>query len=353
MAIFTGKNVEEAIETGLNQLGIPRLKARIKVISKEKKGFLGFGKKPAQVEVSSLEAAQASDKKASSITSIFKERPKSTTELDEKSLVAESIDSQEPSESLVSNELEQEDLVQETVDGEVAVETIEPADVQPQVESSEEDVRVTEESEGLVIIEEQPSVDKESSEVAEVETGEETFDEFVAKEFSVYDNVPSPEIAAELEEAAVQVTAYVQKIIDEMDVEASIDTQTSRRRISLQIETTEPGRVIGYHGKVLKALQLLAQNYLHDRYSRHYSVSINVHDYVEHRTETLIDFTHKIANRVLESGESFDMDSMSNSERKTVHKTISQIEGVSSYSEGDDPNRYVVVTVSKDYSLLN
>lgn len=39
MAIFTGKNVEEAIETGLSQLGIPRLKARIKVISKEKKAF--------------------------------------------------------------------------------------------------------------------------------------------------------------------------------------------------------------------------------------------------------------------------------------------------------------------------
>ncbi|MEQ9763484.1 RNA-binding cell elongation regulator Jag/EloR [Streptococcus sp. ZJ151] len=346
MAIFTGKNVEEAIETGLNQLGIPRLKARIKVISKEKKGFLGFGKKPAQVDVSSLDDAQASDKKASSVTSIFKERPKLTTELDEKALVTESVDAQGFSETSVSSESDQEAFVQETEAEQVADESIEPVEHQPSVASSEEDVHVTEESEGLVIIEEQPSVDKETSEVREVEPSEETFDQFVAKEFSTDSKEALPELAAELEEAAMQVTAYVQKIIDEMDVEASIDTQTSRRRISLQIETTEPGRVIGYHGKVLKSLQLLAQNYLHDRYSRHYSVSINVHDYVEHRTETLIDFAHKIANRVLESGESFDMDPMSNSERKTVHKTISQIEGVSSYSEGDDPNRYVVVTLS-------
>lgn len=351
MAIFTGKNVEEAIETGLNQLGIPRLKARIKVISKEKKGFLGFGKKPAQVEVSSIEDAQASDKKASSVTSIFKERPKSTAELDDKALVAESTDCQEVSEPSHSTVLDSEVTDTEIVIEEAVVTSSESADSvesQSSEVSSEAEVRVTEESEGLLIVEEQPSIDKETSDTVAQVSDEETFDQFVAKEFSADDNASSPELVAELEEAARQVTAYVQNVIDEMDVEASIDTQTSRRRIKLQIETTEPGRVIGYHGKVLKSLQLLAQNYLHDRYSRHYSVSINVHDYVEHRTETLIDFTHKIADRVLESGESFDMDPMSNSERKTVHKTISQIEGVSSYSEGDDPNRYVVVTLSED-----
>ncbi|MXQ49060.1 KH domain-containing protein [Streptococcus pneumoniae] len=351
MAIFTGKNVEEAIETGLNQLGIPRLKARIKVISKEKKGFLGFGKKPAQVEVSSIEDAQASDKKASSVTSIFKERPKSTAELDDKALVAESTDSQEVSEPSHSTVLDSEVTDTEIVIEEAVAMPSESADSvesQSSEVSSEAEVRVTEESEGLLIVEEQPSIDTETSDTAAQVSDEETFDQFVAKEFSADDNASSPELVAELEEAARQVTAYVQNVIDEMDVEASIDTQTSRRRIKLQIETTEPGRVIGYHGKVLKSLQLLAQNYLHDRYSRHYSVSINVHDYVEHRTETLIDFTHKIADRVLESGESFDMDPMSNSERKTVHKTISQIEGVSSYSEGDDPNRYVVVTLSED-----
>lgn len=44
MVLFTGKTVEEAIEKGLQELGLSRLKAHIKVISKEKKGFLGFGK---------------------------------------------------------------------------------------------------------------------------------------------------------------------------------------------------------------------------------------------------------------------------------------------------------------------
>lgn len=331
MAIFTGKNVEEAISVGLNQLGIPRLKARIKVISKEKKGFLGFGKKPAQVDVSSLEEAQLSDKKASSVTSIFKERPKSTTELDEKSLVTETPTPNKSVEMPVTSS----ELEQPVVSDETTTQKEEPLPVVEDVSDlPTEEADITEVSEGLVIVDEQPAVDS-------------SFEQFVAKEFASQELEQSQELADELKKAADLVTAYIQKIIYEMDLEATIETTTNRRRINLQIETSEPGRVIGYHGKVLKSLQLLAQNYLHDRYSRHYTVSINVHDYVQHRTETLIEFTHKIANRVLDSGESYVMEPMSNGERKTVHKTVSQIEGVSSYSEGDDPNRYVVVDLEK------
>ncbi|WP_019791944.1 Jag N-terminal domain-containing protein, partial [Streptococcus sobrinus] len=51
MVIFTGDTVEEAIQTGLSDLGITRTKASIRVLSRGKKGFLGFGKKPAQVDV--------------------------------------------------------------------------------------------------------------------------------------------------------------------------------------------------------------------------------------------------------------------------------------------------------------
>ena len=44
-----------------------------------------------------------------------------------------------------------------------------------------------------------------------------------------------------------------------MDVEGTISSTYNRRSINMQIDTNEPGRIIGYHGKVLKSLQLLAQ----------------------------------------------------------------------------------------------
>lgn len=53
----------------------------------------------------------------------------------------------------------------------------------------------------------------------------------------------------DIEKVVSDVTSYVQTVIDEMDVEASISSSYNRRTINMQIDTNEPGRVIGYHGK--------------------------------------------------------------------------------------------------------
>ena len=66
MVVFTGRTVEEAISKGLDELGLTRLKAHIRVISREKKGFLGFGKRPAQVDIESLELEKTA--RTSSVT---------------------------------------------------------------------------------------------------------------------------------------------------------------------------------------------------------------------------------------------------------------------------------------------
>ncbi|TWT11051.1 RNA-binding cell elongation regulator Jag/EloR [Streptococcus sp. sy004] len=325
MVLFTGKTVEEAIEKGLKELNLSRLKARIQVVSREKKGFLGFGKKPAQVEIESISPSQSANvsknqerdlsqtfgdtRELRKVTSIIKR-------LEERGeLPVESA----PIEDLSESKIFSKALLKETLglDFEQDKQLVESEITDEQViHEDSEQVGVTEVTESVVEVHD-PQKDA-------VELTESTNEQ--------------------LNQAIEQVVNYVQTIVDEMDVEADIAVSHQGRRIKLQIDTSEAGRVIGYHGKVLKSLQLLAQNFLHDRYDRQFVVSINVHDYVEHRMETLVDFTQKIANRVLESGEAYTMDPMSNQERKVVHKTISKQEGVTSYSEGSDPNRYVVVT---------
>ncbi|MCB2832874.1 RNA-binding cell elongation regulator Jag/EloR [Streptococcus dysgalactiae] len=304
MVLFTGKTVEEAIETGLQKLGLSRLKAHIKVISKEKKGFLGFGKKPAQVDIEGI-----SDK------TVYKADKKATRG------VPEDINRQNaPVVNPVDVELEEMKATQELEVEDTKVVPLMPEESPAQPPANLADTVTETEVE-------QPSNSVEES--------------------AVIQDAGDNGLSKDIEKAAQEVSDYVTKIIYEMDIEATVETSNNRRQINLQIETPEAGRVIGYHGKVLKSLQLLAQNFLHDRYSKNFSVSLNVHDYVEHRTETLIDFTQKIAKRVLESGQDYTMDPMSNSERKIVHKTVSTIKGVESYSEGNDPNRYVVVSLQR------
>ena len=325
MVVFTGSTVEEAIQKGLKELDIPRMKAHIKVISREKNGFLGlFGKKPAQVDIEAI-----------SETTVIKANQQAV-----KGVPKEINEQNEPVKT----------VSEATVDLGHVVEAIKKIEEEGQGVSDEVKAEILKN-------------EKHASTILE-ETGHiEILNEMQIKEATMHEQVEEPsgveeledehqeledlglkvEPSFDIEQVAREVTTYVQTIIDDMDVEATISNDYNRRSINLQIDTNEPGRIIGYHGKVLKALQLLAQNYLYNRYSRTFYITINVNDYVEHRAEVLQTYAQKLATRVLEEGRSHQTDPMSNSERKIIHRIISRMDGVTSYSEGDEPNRYVVV----------
>ena len=315
MVLFTGSTVEEAIQKGLNELNISRMKAHIKVISKEKKGFFGlFGKKPAQVDIEAI-----------SETTVVKANQQAI-----KGVPKEINDQNDPVKTVSEATVDLGHVV-------AAIKKIE-----------EEGQEISEEVKAEIL-----KNDKEASTILE-ETGhievlkelqpEEIQDEVEPEKGSDLENLGLKiEPTYDTEKVVEEVTNYVQAIIDDMDVEGTISSTSNRRSINMQIDTNEPGRIIGYHGKVLKSLQLLAQNYLYNRYSKTFYITINVNDYVEHRAEVLQSYAQKLATRVLEEGRSQMTDPMSSSERKIIHRIISRMEGVTSYSEGDEPNRYVVV----------
>ena len=315
MVLFTGSTVEEAIQKGLNELNIPRMKAHIKVVSREKKGFFGlFGKKPAQVDIESI-----------SETTVVKANQQAI-----KGVPKEINDQNDPVKTVSEATVDLGHVV-------AAIKKIE-----------EEGQEISEEVKAEIL-----KNDKEASTILE-ETGhievlkelqpEETQDEVEPEKGNDLENLGlKVEPTYDTEKVVEEVTNYVQAIIDDMDVEGTISSTSNRRSINMQIDTNEPGRIIGYHGKVLKSLQLLAQNYLYNRYSKTFYITINVNDYVEHRAEVLQSYAQKLATRVLEEGRSQMTDPMSSSERKIIHRIISRMEGVTSYSEGDEPNRYVVV----------
>ncbi len=329
MVIFTGRTVEDAIEKGLKELHLSRLKAHIKVVSREKKGFLGFGKKPAQVDIEGINevtAHRANQKVVKGVPEEVNQKNEPVSSKFEDTMELRKVA------SIIKKMEERGEVIDDSVKEDIVMH-------KKKTQTILEEAGHTEVLEALEKAEEPVEEDVQVDESPEVTKTEQSFEEFVASEFSA-----QRELSKDIEKATEEVAEYVKKIIYEMDIDATVETSHNRRQINLQIETPEAGRVIGYHGKVLKSLQLLSQNFLHDRYSKNFSVILNVHDYVEHRTETLIEFTRKAANRVLETGKDYVMDPMSNSERKIVHKTITSIDGVDSYSEGNDPNRYVVVT---------
>ena len=325
MVVFTGSTVEEAIQKGLKELDIPRMKAHIKVISREKKGFLGlFGKKPAQVDIDAISETTVVKANQQAVKGV----PKQINDLNEpvKTVSEATVDLGHVVEAIKKIEEEGQGVSDE---------------VKAEILKNEKHASTILEETGHISILNELQLEESTDET--VSASESVFDTEEPSSQFIEDLDLKVEPSFDIEQVATEVTTYVQTIIDDMDVEATISNDYNRRSINLQIDTNEPGRIIGYHGKVLKALQLLAQNYLYNRYSRTFYITINVNDYVEHRAEVLQTYAQKLATRVLEEGRSRQTDPMSNSERKIIHRIISRMDGVTSYSEGDEPNRYVVV----------
>ena len=305
---FTGKTVEEAIQNGLNELNIPRKKAHITVLAREKKGFLGFGKKPAQVEIDVINE-----------TTVVKANQKAV-----RGVPSEINELNEPVKSVSEATIDLGRVVSAVKEFEKSGQVLDDNIKAKILKNDQEAKTILEETGRIEILKDE-----------DVKASGDGFSDLDIKVEPSYD----------IDQVVAAVSDYVQEILDDMDVEARIETSHNRRTINIQVDTNEPGRVIGYHGKVLKALQLLAENFLYNRYERNFYITINVNDYVEHRAEVLQGYAQKLAERVLEDQEAYHTDPMSSSERKIIHRIISKMPGLTSYSEGSEPNRYVVVDI--------
>lgn len=327
---FTGSSVEEAIQNGLVELNIPRKRAHITVVAREKKGFFGFGKKPAIVDIYVINE-----------TTVVKANQKAV-----RGVPTEINELNEPVKSISEATIDLGKVVAAVKEFEKSGQTLED-DIKAQILKNEKEATtILEETGRIEILPEEllhPSsadqlVDETIQDQPAITNQSESTSEFADIDIKV-------ESQYDIEQVVAEVSEYVQEILDDMDVEARIETSHNRRTINIQVDTNEPGRVIGYHGKVLKALQLLAQNFLYNRYEHNFYITINVNDYVEHRAEVLQGYAQKLAERVITEQEAYHTDPMSSNERKIIHRIISKMDGVTSYSEGSEPNRYVVVDI--------
>ncbi len=324
---FTGATVEEAIQNGLVELNIPRKKAHITVVAREKKGFFGFGKKPAVVDIDVINK-----------TTVVKANQKAV-----RGVPSEINELNEPVKSVSEATIDLGKVVAAVKEFEKSGQMLDDGIKEQILKNKKEAAAILEETGRMEILSE------DASDTASLSTRNEQ--EAVSAErtdgFADLDIKLEPQY--DIERVVSEVSAYIQEILDDMDVEASIETNHNRRTINIQVDTNEPGRVIGYHGKVLKAMQLLAQNFLYNRYERNFYITINVNDYVEHRAEVLQGYAQKLAERVLAEQEAYHTDPMSSSERKIIHRIISKMDGLTSYSEGSEPNRYVVVDIEGNH----
>lgn len=152
-----------------------------------------------------------------------------------------------------------------------------------------------------------------------------------------------PELS--LDEQGRLVATFLEGLVDAFGLQATTSWAVDDESVEVRVEGENLGLLVGPKGGTLQAVTEVARSIVvrHGEGSSSGRLNIDVAGYRQRRREALQRFTREIAAQVIETGKARALEPMSPSDRKVVHDTVNEIEGVVSTSEGEEPNRRVVI----------
>ena len=286
---YTAKSIEEALERALNEMMLTRDDIDYEVLVQPSKGLLGFGRRDAVVRV----------------------KKKVIEEL--KTIVA---DIEEERKAVVQEPVKEEPVV--IAEPEVPEVVEEPA-VEETVEEAEETIMEE-------VVEEQEEVPEEDEEPAAVQKPAEKMDK---KEAFAHAEVKGKE--------------FLDKIFKEMKLDVTIDVKEKNGYLVFDLKGKNLGILIGRRGDTLDSLQFLLNLVINEKNAAKVKGIIDIENYRAKREDTLIGLSHKLAAKARKTGQKVVLEPMNPQERRIIHMALQNDRRVSTYSEGEEPYRKVVI----------
>jgi len=137
------------------------------------------------------------------------------------------------------------------------------------------------------------------------------------------------------------------EVLSGIGIHGKLDSYREEDVIHITVNGQDCGAAIGRHGETLDSIAYLT-NLVANRHSEErLRVILDIGGYRKHREEVLINMAHKAANQVLRNKRQYVMEPMNPAERRIVHAELQGVKGVTTHSEGEEPNRRVVVTLEQ------
>jgi spoIIIJ-associated protein len=143
--------------------------------------------------------------------------------------------------------------------------------------------------------------------------------------------------------AEEKVRDLVEEVLDALDLDAEVEVETVGEEIDVRVEGEDLGAFIGRHGSTIDAIQHLAYKIAGGGKAAGPRVNIDAAGYRERRRSVLERQADEAAERAERTGRPVALDAMSAIERKVVHEHLKERGGVETYSEGQEPDRHLVV----------
>ena len=289
---MTGKTEEEAIGRALAQLGLDRDEVSVEILERAKSGFFGIGASPAKVRVTyGLEEPE------------IEEAPKAAPKPEEKKPEAPKPPAKAPEQPA------------EAAAGETRPEK---SQRRRRKKSAEKPQRPAQEAGGE-------------------------------------DSVPLPEPedlgepCGEDDEKAVQIRTFLEGLLRHMDSEAQVQVyQPEKGRYKVILEGEKLGSLIGRRGETLDAIQQLTNYSVNRGSDKRVRIHVDAENYRLKREQSLQHLARKVAAKVVKYKRNVTLEPMNAYERHVIHTALQDVENVTTYSMGTEPNRRVIVAYDRE-----
>ena len=146
---------------------------------------------------------------------------------------------------------------------------------------------------------------------------------------------------SEAEDAAAN---FVAEVLSGIGIHGNMDSYREDDTIFISVTGSDCGAAIGRHGETLEAISYMTNLIANKHSKQRVHVYLDVGGYRKHREQVIKGLADKAVSRVRRSGRKVTMEAMSPAERRIVHSYLQDVNGVTTHSEGVEPNRCVVVT---------
>jgi spoIIIJ-associated protein len=145
------------------------------------------------------------------------------------------------------------------------------------------------------------------------------------------------------EEPLDRVRVILERIVTDLGIDGQVSVEEDDDEIRAAVDGEEVGLLIGRHGQTIDAVQLLCYQAAFRGRTERKRVSVDAAGYRERRGETLKRWADSAAEDAMRDGEPIELEPMSANERRVVHEHLRERTEIETYSEGDEPQRFVVV----------
>lgn len=147
---------------------------------------------------------------------------------------------------------------------------------------------------------------------------------------------------------AAEIKNYLNELLTKMGLETTFETKIRGEQITIKMFSNQNNILIGRNGQTLKALQQIIRQHIFNIIGVYPYILLDVENYKEKCENHLEKLAKQIAREVTKTKQPVIMDNMNSYERRIVHNTLANFKNITTFSEGEEPNRHIVVKIKED-----